>query len=591
MSPAPATVSPALAERLKQRAQAIMLERQRAGKWSGGVVAHTAWQNDPVGWIVKHLDVAEHTLRWSLNPGYEDGKHAWDGDKDPIVLALEEIARGHSLAISSGTNTQKTYSIGACGILWWLACFDRSIALSIAPKQEQLLLNLWKELGRLFPKFKRHFPSATFLTGKLRMLEGEGEQEVWAASAFAAGVGAEEEVAQRLAGFHQSRMLWLIEEGPGVDNALVNTIINTATGRFNPIVMMGNPDHRHDSLGLFAARPWVKAIRISALDHPNVVTGQEIVPGAVTPESIDRRLVDAGGNRDDPIYLSRVRGIAPSQSKRALIRWDWCEAAAKHWGDPALREGPLALGVDPADSPTGDLTAIARGQGAVCTEVEALHAGDASEVGRMLYREITDPLNPVNPKYVGIDSVGVGASTVNELRRLGLRIRPISGGLRAIPRAERQNVPAADDEEGNAPRLRAIPEAERYDNTRSQVLWRLREDLRLERIGLPNDAKLFEELTALEYKDEESGYKITVLPKAQVKVRLGRSPDRGDAVAYWNWVRPRIVPKARLEKAKPITNRDQGLERLLAAHTKREKAEERRFNQLFARRAKGRRGT
>ena len=586
---APFSLSPQMAERLKHQAQAKILERQRAGTWSGGVVAHSAWQKDPLGWIVKHLEVPEHTLRWSLNAGYET--HSWDGDKDPIPLALNELAEGRSVAIRSGTATGKTFGAGACGSLWFLGCFHRSIVLSIAPKADQLLLNMWKEIGGLFPRFKRHFPSATLLSGKLRMMDGEGEQEVWAATAFSAGVGAQEEVAQRLAGFHHPRMLWLIEDMPGVENALVNTIINTAVGKGNIILGMGNPDFQKDTLGLFAARPWVKDIRASALDHPNVVTGEDIVPGAVSRESVARRLADADGNVNDPIYLSRVRGIAPSHSKRALIQLAWCEAAALRWADPAFRVGPLGLGVDPADSPTGDMSAIARGQGACCTEVEAFHTADASELGRILKREIKSESAPIDPRYVGIDSVGVGASTVNELKRLGIRVRLISGGKRAVPRVDVGRRPDAG--EGEEDQLVSVIEAETYDCTRSQVLWRLREDLRLGRIALPNDPKLFEELTALEYKDEESGFKITVLPKSGVRARIGRSPDRSDAVAYWNWARPRprIRAKKSSEEAGPKRehNKDRGLERFMAAHAKRQKAEEARFKRAFTRRARGRR--
>ena len=417
------------------------------------------------------------------------------------------------------------------------------------------------------------------------MREGEGEREVWAATAFSAGVGAQEEIAQRLAGFHHPRMLWIVEDMPGVENALVNAIVNTAAGRWNPILGMGNPDYAKDTLGLFAARPWVKAIRISALDHPNVVTKQDIVPGAVTEVSVGRRLADADGNRNDPIYLSRVRGIAPTHSRRALIQLSWCEAAAARYNDPAFRVGPLALGVDPADAPTGDMSAIARGQGACCTEVEAFHAADASELGRIVKREIGNPEAPINPRFVGIDSVGVGASTINELRRLGIRVRAISGGSRAVPHVDVGQRPEPQEDD---PELVSVVDAGTYDNTRSQVLWVLREDLRLNRIGLPNNPKLFEELTALEYKDEESGFKISVLPKAGVRSRIGRSPDRADAVAYWNWVRPRPRVRARekgqSEDVQPDRNRDQGLERLLARHEKRQKAEEAQFRRMFNRR-------
>ena len=484
--------------------------------------------------------------------------------------------------------THNTFSLGACGSLWYLACFERSIVLSIAPKAEQLLLNMWKEIGSLFPRFKRHFPEATLLTGKLRMLGGEGEQEVWAATAFSAGVGAQEDIAQRLAGFHHPRMLWLVEDAPGVDPALMNTIINTATGQFNPILAMGNPDHRYDTLGLFSARPWVRAIRISALDYPNVVTGRAIVPGAVTAESIARRLADADGNEDDPIYLSRVRGVAPAESRRALIRWAWCEAATKRMDDPELRKGPLALGVDVADKPTGDKSAFSRWQGAVCTEVVSFSAEDASEVGRMVYAEVTDASHPINPRHVGIDSVGVGASTVNELKRLGVRVRNLSGGTRAVPTidAEARWAERTETDDGRLlPIGPVIPEVERYANLRSQVFWRLREDLRLGRIAIPDDKKLFQELTAIQY--EEPSGRITVEPKDGIRARLGHSPDRADALAYGCWVRARAPlrePKGAEQQPTRERNRDLGLEALLSRHQRQADTEDRRIRRLFGHR-------
>ncbi|KKL95539.1 hypothetical protein LCGC14_1853520, partial [marine sediment metagenome] len=262
---------------------------------------------------------------------------------------------------------------------------------------------------------------------------------------------------------------------------------------------------------------------------------------------------------------------------------DWCKEAAKRWGDEDLRDGPLALGVDVADSPTGDQSAIARWQGACCTEVVPFHAADASEVGRIVYREINDSDNPVNPRHVGIDAVGVGASTVNELKRLGVRVRILSGATRPVPQIDTEVLwSKTDKSDDGTPRPTGprIVEAERYANQRSQVLWRLREDLRLNRIALPDDKKLFEELTAIEY--EEPGGKITIAPKKLIKIALGRSPDRADAVAYGNWVRPRRpLRQAKKEEPKANRNVDRGLEKLLARSQKRIAAEQRRMKRFL----------
>ena len=138
------------------------------------------------------------------------------------------------------------------------------------------------------------------------------------------------------------------------------------------------------------------------------------------------------------------------------------------------------MGGGVADSPTGDKAAIARGQGACCTEVVDFRVRDANEVAQRVYLDATSRDNPVDPRYIGIDSVGVGASAVNELKRLGLKVRLISGGQRAIPRVDTDLLwSETKDVEG---KLRSagpvVVEAERYDNVRSQVWWTLREDLR-----------------------------------------------------------------------------------------------------------------
>ena len=244
--------------------------------------------------------------------------------------------------------------------------------------------------------------------------------------------------------------------------------------------------------------------------------------------------------------------------------------------DPELRDGPLALGVDPADSPTGDKSAISRWQGACCTEVESFSAKDASEVGRRVFAEIMNPDALIDPRYVGIDSVGIGASTVNELTRLGVRIRRISGSMRAVGGTDVEARPEGTDASEN---WRGVTDVARYADERAKVFWRLREDLRLNRIALPNDRRLFEELTAIEY---EEWPKIRIDKKEKIKTRLGgRSPDKADAVAYGNYVRPR---RPILRPAKPtiperavIGNRDYGLEMFMAKQQERQTRERQHF--------------
>lgn len=579
------------------RAKAMIAALQRKGEWSGGVNAHVAYRTKPVDWIVQYLGIPEETIRWSLNPEYqachcprcvkagnEGQPHLWDGDVDPLVKALELLFAGKSIAVSSGTTTGKTFTLGACGTLCFLAVFQHANVFSVAPKYDLLLKNMWKEIGQLSRTFKKWFPDAQMLSGQLRMLSGEGQEELWSASAFGAGVGAEEELAQRLKGFHRQHMLWIIEEGPGVDQAMIETIVKTSSSEFNPILMMGNPEHQHDTLAQFGKRPWVTPIRISALDFPNVVCDREVIPGGRSRQSVQRDLEDALGNEDDPKYLSQVRGIAPAQSSRALIRWEWCEAAAARWKDDAFRQGPPALGYDVADSPTGDPSARARWKGACCTDVEEFRADDAGEVGRIIYAEMMDPNNPVDPRNVGIDPVGVGASTINELKRLGVRVPNVDARRKPIPRLDVESLWSETKRSEDGRVLPAGPrviETERYANRRSQMLWLLREDIRLGRAALPQDKLLFEELTAMEY--EEPNGLITVEIKDKIRARIKRSPNRAEAVALGNFVRRRVPVKVEAAPEPEERNRDYGLEKVLRRRAKQQEAEDRRAQRRLAR--------
>lgn len=551
------------------------------------------------------LGIPRNTLEWGLNPEYDKcycpwcdqhgnaGKpHLWDGTREPLVTGLTLLSQGKSFAVSAGTGLSKTHTLGACATLYFLATRENAIVFSIAPKRELLLKNMWKEIGLLWPQFEGHFPHARLLTGNLRMKDGEGEQEVWAASAFGAGLGADEELAQRLKGFHAENMLWILEETPGLPQPMIETIVKTATGDFNPIVALGNPEHQHDPLALLGKREWVTAIRLSGLDYPNVVTGRSLIPGARTRAACERDLSDADNDPQHPHYLSQVRGIAPKQSKRSLIRWEWLERAADYIRNPEfatvlaeMRRGPRALGVDPADSPTGDQSAISRWQGSVCTEVESFRAEDASEVGRIVYREMMNEDAPVSPRHVGLDAVGIGASTYNELKRLGVRVKKISGGAKAVPQVDVEEMwsQTKEDWEGRTkPDGAVVVESEMYDNTRSQVFWRLREDLRLGRIALPYDEQLFVDLTAIEY--EVVLGKIKVEQKVDIKARIGRSPDKGDAVAYGNFVRRRapLTPK----ETKDVFEQqgvdvDIGLEKILARSEKESRLRQREARRLL----------
>src|SRR5690606_31098433 len=154
----------------------------------------------------------------------------------------------------------------------------------------QLKLHIWKEVGRLWPRFQRLFPEAILIDGKIRMRDSVEDRETWAATAFVCGVGATEASATKAQGFHAEHMLIITEETPGIHPAIMVAFENTSIAPHNLRLAFGNPDHQEDELHRFCLSPDVVHVRVSAYDHPNYVTGDDsIVPGAVGRTAVARR--------------------------------------------------------------------------------------------------------------------------------------------------------------------------------------------------------------------------------------------------------------------------------------------------------------
>lgn len=554
----------------------------------GVIVPHTAYQQDPIGWAVDKMAIPEHTLRWSLNPGYE--AHAWDGTEDPLVAMADGLVAWRHVGVESGTATGKSYFVAVL-ILWFLACWEDARVFTFAPKESQLKYYIWMELRRLWPRFAAHFPSAILNDLSLHMRGGVDTS--WAAIGMSVGVGADEDSATKAQGQHAPHMLLIYEETPGIDPAIITAGSHTSSAPHNLRLAIGNPNHQLDALHIFCKKPRTDHIRISALDHPNVVANNpDIIPGAVSRISIDERREEYG--ESDPLYLSRVRGISPEQAENGLIRLEWLKASAERWtaramvtpalgqfvrfgkgsgavvpentvlytDEPAVgmemrsanagarvtkapaKVTPISMritgkGVDVANSDHGDPASICDFAGNAVVRLETFPCPDGNVLGSKIKLEMD--ASGLEPNRVGIDGIGVGSGTVNELRRLREPVRDLQSGGKPMPMVE------------------LLPDGQRYEwtgdvnrfvNLRSQMQWQLREDFRKNVIDVPGKpgCPLWEELMCAKFSDFP---KILIEPKKEIKARLGRSPNEADALAYANWVRARAF-------VTPVKEQEQG---------------------------------
>lgn len=236
----------------------------------------------------------------------------------------------------------------------------------------------------------------------------------------------------------------------------------------------------------------------------------------IAPEWAEARKLQWGDT--SALYMNRVLGEFHAGDEDAVIPLAWAEAAVERWhewveaGKPDLG-GPHTLGVDVAR--TGeDKTVIALRWGDVITEIRPFtHADTMATTGR-----VAGILESDDRATAIVDVIGIGAGVVDRLRELGMRVQPFNAAKRS--------------------RRRDISGELGFVNTRAAAWYNLREQLDPSRgatLCLPDSEDLLADLSAPHQGEIMSGGKIKVESKDDIKKRLGRSTDFGDAVvqAFW----------------------------------------------------------
>lgn len=515
------------------------------------------WKRNPLKWLEDRLGEDRKSFKWTDHKGpYDD--HKWDGNVNPLSKAWHSIARGNWVGLEAATGTSKTYALSRI-VLWFLDVYEDALIVTTAPKRDQLSLNLWSEITRVYSKFQGIRPNSELLKLKLKVdvskpKEGQRDlSESWMAVGFVAGTGSEEESATKAQGFHRENMLILVEETPGVSKAVMTAFQNTCTGSNNIILAVGNPDHQLDALHVFCEQEDVEHIRISGYDFPNVVLGKEIYPGAVSVKSIERRTKIYG--KGSKMYNSRIRGLSPKSGSDTLIKREWVESIC-FFKESYERDGEIqadngsysACGVDVANSEGGDKAAVAYGKKNRLTDLYEFPCNNANHLAyNIMYDDLwlsshnipnwdipTLKSKSIMSSRTGVDSVGVGAGTVNTFHdpQHNYKVVPLQGG-------QWQEALTYDERIDSEGKLVKIYHYE-FVSLRAQMYFTFREECRnREFVIMLADQNKLEQLTKelTTPKLLISGTKVKVESKDDIKKRLGYSPNMMDAVVYWNWMR------------------------------------------------------
>jgi hypothetical protein len=213
------------------------------------------------------------------------------------------------------------------------------------------------------------------------------------------------------------------------------------------------------------------------------------------------------------------------------MRWNtWHDNPNRDTHQPT---GRTILGVDVGHSGE-DRTVIATRKGDMVLELEWWQQTDTIQTTALVEARLDQHVGAL----AMVDGIGVGAGVVDLLRHHRRRVQSFLAGASAGRRTDATGML-------------------RFADLRSAAWWNVREMLdpaRNPTLALPPDDDLTADLTAPKW-EERAGAVIKVEKKDDIKKRLGRSTDFGDAVVQSLWVdhiprgddgmkRPRLRPVA-----------------------------------------------
>jgi len=428
------------------------------------------------------------------------------------------------IAVKACHKSSKTFSVAEL-VLWWLVRYPDGKVVTTSPNFRQVKRNLWSEIGTMAR------------TCRIALPEPNQTELTLGRKNWAIGVATSRDV--DFAGF-SGRILVIIDEAPGVGDAIFDALKGVRAGGRVTVVMLGNPiilgGPYHEAFTKGRGR-W-HTITINAFDTPNVRpllggldphdTADEVLvkalsehterdfaeavifPDLVRAEWILEMWEDEGPGTLD--WEARVMGRFPSVGLDTIVdKIDRVEAARK---DRRVEPGPVQIGIDVARG-GGDETAVCVRRGDTVLEIDGTRKGFPSNAGFVKNRiRSWKDREGWGVESVKVDSAG-DHSIFDQLRAQEYAF-PVHG----------INVGENPWGKNRSERRKA---RERYFNLKAQLWANLRQRARDGRLRGVDDDEALAQLSAVRKETWHDG-SMRVEKKASLESRGVGSPDRAEAV-------------------------------------------------------------
>lgn len=413
---------------------------------------------------------------------------------------LRSLVENRETSVPSGHGIGKDF-VASVAVIWWFVTLEDSIVITTATKALQVEKILWGEIRA------RVQAAPVQLGGTLAPAAPS-----WSAGPKWYALGLTAADPNGFAGFHGRRVLLIRDEAAGIAPAIWDASESVASGDDDRILNIGNPicGPTHPFCKVAAMRDVPgkrKTIRVSTEETPNCIEGRTVVPGLSGRAYVESMAEKYG--RDSVTFGARVRGVFPLGNADGLISFEHLQYARDRIvaGVKPIDADVVRLGCDPARY-GDDLTVIFASRGPCAWLVEVLSKADGEVVSAALVRHA----NTLHAASIAVDGTGGYGSSPVDFTRKAIR----DGLVEHHCDVYEVNFGAEASDK------------DQWANVRTELWWRLRDWLK-DRAAYDADETTAEELVAATFKPHGKG--IALEPKEKLKERIGRSPDRADALA------------------------------------------------------------
>ncbi|MCP4083218.1 MAG: hypothetical protein GY743_23600 [Planctomycetaceae bacterium] len=520
-----------------------------------------------------HRAIRINPYRKYLNAPVRFGEEVLGENYTDDVVKVFNSVRDNPVTIArSGNATGKTHCAARIAVWFYKVFEDAQVYTTAAPPVQNLQRLLWGELGGMIAKHPPLFETDRCVT---LHIERHAQSFITGVTIPMAGTSAQREA--KFSGKHAPHLLFIIDEGDAVPDEVYNGIESCMSGGHARLLVMFNPRHEAGPVYRMERDGLGSIVELSAFRHPNVVTGEDIITGAVDREKTLRRINEwtrplVGDEKPDnecfsvdehcpfliglkgqslgnleyaplapgwrkitsPAFSYMVLGQYSALSETQLISRAWINDARSRWDSYVAANGEKP-GVGVTAIMGQDVAEFGKDQNVVCFRYGGWVAPMISWGGMDPDASATKGVDLYNGRdvhLVNVDATGVGAGVAPKMGRLGCNAHSIKVA----------SSPTFETELGE------------FGILRDQLWWSVREWLRTDPGAmLPPDELLLEELMVPTY--ETGTGRIRVMSKDMMKDLLKRSPDRADALCL-TFAAPPVVETMTLAQFRAIITKN-----------------------------------